>query len=157
MKKKILIGLVIILVIVGGIEIAITLSDGPKNNPSKPQTTETAKEGYVFKGWFTSNSYMTEFDFSIPIVADLVLYAKWDEEPIDPNAITYIVHFVTDCLIVIEDKIVVEGKLLGKPTPPVREEYRFGGWFLDYDFKQEYLFDTPVMSILLCMRNGKRL
>ena len=48
MKKKILIGLVIILVIIGGIEIAITLSDGPKNNQSKPQTTETAKEGYVF-------------------------------------------------------------------------------------------------------------
>ncbi len=113
---------------------------------AKPE--DPTKEGYVFKGWFTSNSYMTEFDFSIPIVADLVLYAKWDEEPIDPNAITYIVHFVTDCLIVIEDKIVVEGKLLGKPTPPVREEYRFGGWFLDYDFKQEYLFDTPVMSNL---------
>lgn len=48
MKKKILIGLVIILVIIGGIEIAVTLSDGSKTNPSKPQITETAKEGYVF-------------------------------------------------------------------------------------------------------------
>ena len=28
---------------------------------AKPE--DPTKEGYVFKGWFTSNSYMTEFDF----------------------------------------------------------------------------------------------
>ena len=48
MKKKILIGIVIILVIIGGIEIAVTLQDGSKTNPSKSQTTEKAKEGYIF-------------------------------------------------------------------------------------------------------------
>lgn len=113
---------------------------------AKPENP--TKEGYLFKGWFTSNSYDIEYDFTTPITTDIVLYAKWEEEPIDPDAKTYTVHFVTNCLTIIEDKVVVEGKKLNLPTDPVREDYRFGGWFLDYDFKQAYNFDSPVISDL---------
>ena len=34
-------------------------------------------DGYRFKGWYTKNDYKTSYDFSKPVKADTVLYAKW--------------------------------------------------------------------------------
>ena len=34
--------------------------------------------GYTFKGWFTDNTFVTEFDPSTLITGDMTLYAKWE-------------------------------------------------------------------------------
>lgn len=48
MKKKVLIGIVIVLVVIGVIEIAVTMSNRPKTDKNKTQTAETTKDVYTF-------------------------------------------------------------------------------------------------------------
>jgi len=48
MKKKVLIGIVIVLVVIGAIEIAVTMSNNTKPQEDKTQTAETSKEVYAF-------------------------------------------------------------------------------------------------------------
>ena len=36
-------------------------------------------EGYTFDGWYTDDTYSTEFDFSTPITGDTKVYAKWEK------------------------------------------------------------------------------
>lgn len=48
MKKKVLIGIVIVLVVIGVIEIAVTMSNSPKTDKNKAQTAETTKDVYTF-------------------------------------------------------------------------------------------------------------
>lgn len=51
-----------------------TIVDGYKT--SKP--SDPTKKGYIFKGWYTDNTYTTEFNFSNAIKADTTIYAKWE-------------------------------------------------------------------------------
>lgn len=36
-------------------------------------------EGYTFDGWYTDDTYTTEFDFTKPITGDTKVYAKWEK------------------------------------------------------------------------------
>ncbi len=52
--------------------------------PAKP-----ASAGFAFKGWFADAELTTAYDFTKPVTADLILYAKWVEQtegvsPLDP-------------------------------------------------------------------------
>lgn len=39
-------------------------------------------DGYVFKGWYTDNTYNAKFNFTTAkITVDTTLYAKWAEAP----------------------------------------------------------------------------
>ena len=40
-----------------------------------PATPE--KEMAIFQGWYTSENYDTEYDFSLPVIKNMTLYAKW--------------------------------------------------------------------------------
>lgn len=47
------------------------------NKATKP--ADPTKTGYTFAGWFTSNTFATEFDFAnTAITADTTVYAKWN-------------------------------------------------------------------------------
>lgn len=55
-------------------------------------TIDTAKltipevEGYTFGGWYTDDTYDTEFDFNTPITGDTKVYAKWEKNaPVLPD------------------------------------------------------------------------
>ena len=43
--------------------------------------TDPIKDGYVFKGWYTDDTYETEFDFTALVTANATAYAKWEEAP----------------------------------------------------------------------------
>ncbi len=101
-------------------------------------------EGYIFKGWYTNSLYTTPFDFNTPITFDLILYAKWEEEPLDPNVKAYTVLFITDCDTQLEKKQIQEGKKLPTPASLVKEGYTFAGWYTDSSFQEAYNFDLPV-------------
>ena len=51
-----------------------TVNDG--DTISEPTPT---KDGYIFGGWFTEDTFVNEFDFNTPITTDVQLYAKWEE------------------------------------------------------------------------------
>lgn len=43
-------------------------------------------EGYTFIGWYTDDTYDTEFDFRTPITSDTKVYAKWEKNaPVLPD------------------------------------------------------------------------
>lgn len=52
------------------------------NKATKPTSTPT-KEGYNFVGWYTDNTYTTEFDFENTIITDnTTIYAKFEDASI---------------------------------------------------------------------------
>ncbi len=65
----------------GGSDIASVMVM-PGKTVAKP--ADPTREGYDFVGWYTSEDggttlSDTEYDFETPVVADITLYAKWDE------------------------------------------------------------------------------
>ena len=57
----------------------------PYNEPATDPGELTA-EGYTFIGWYTDDTYDTEFDFSTPITGDTKVYAKWEKNaPVLPD------------------------------------------------------------------------
>lgn len=48
--------------------------NGTANDPGK-----LTEEGYTFIGWYTDDTYDTEFDFRTPITGDTKVYAKWEK------------------------------------------------------------------------------
>lgn len=38
------------------------------------------KDGYIFEGWYTDNSFTTAYDFETAVTKGFTLYAKWAEE-----------------------------------------------------------------------------
>ncbi|MDO4792845.1 MAG: InlB B-repeat-containing protein [Filifactor alocis] len=47
------------------------------NTPVAPPAPPT-RAGYSFEGWYTDGAYTTPWNFSDPVTADMVLYAKWN-------------------------------------------------------------------------------
>lgn len=59
-------------------------SDAPdsQNVPYNKTATnpgELTAEGYTFIGWYTDDTYDTEFDFTQPITGNTTVYAKWEK------------------------------------------------------------------------------
>jgi uncharacterized repeat protein (TIGR02543 family) len=47
------------------------------HNACATEPEDPTRRNYLFDGWYTSRNYTQLFDFSTPITADLVLYARW--------------------------------------------------------------------------------
>ena len=57
----------------------------PYNEPADDPGTLT-EEGYTFIGWYTDDTYDTEFDFTQPIKSNTTVYAKWEKNaPVLPD------------------------------------------------------------------------
>lgn len=118
------------------------------NGSNAIEPTAPTKDGFEFKGWFTDKECTKAFDFATPIKEDMLLYAKWEEEVIPPDAITYVVSYVTNCNTTIEDKIVREGRTISAPTNLTKDDHKFGGWYTDAQFTNAYDFTKPIYSNL---------
>ena len=61
-----------------------TIEHGKPIGTGKP--TIPTVEGFTFGGWYTDDTYDTEFDFSTPITHDTKVYAKWEKNaPVLPD------------------------------------------------------------------------
>ncbi|MFV0330219.1 MAG: InlB B-repeat-containing protein [Dysgonomonas sp.] len=50
------------------------------------QVDSPIKSGYIFQGWYTDQTYTTQWDFEhMPVTENLTLYALWEEDP-DPTS-----------------------------------------------------------------------
>ena len=55
--------------------------NGTANDPGK-----LSEDGYTFIGWYTDDTYDTEFDFTQPITGNTPVYAKWEKNaPVLPD------------------------------------------------------------------------
>lgn len=102
---------------------ALKVKDGdlavrPENNPTRAADAEGA---WAFTGWFTAKDGKTTFDFSKPVKENVTVYAGWTRGAV--------VSFNTKTSATIESAVVVPGAEVQKPADPVRDGFKFCGWF----------------------------
>ena len=94
-------------------------------------------EGYTFDGWYTDDTYSTEFDFSTPITGDTKVYAKW-------TANDYEVSFITEHGDPPASQNVQYNGTAKDPGTLTAEGYTFIGWYTDHTCTTEFKFSTPI-------------
>ncbi len=94
-------------------------------------------EGYTFGGWYTDDTYSTEFDFSTPITGDTKVYAKW-------TAKDYEVSFITEHGDAPASQNVPYNGTATDPGKLSAEGYTFIGWYTDDTHTKEFDFKTPI-------------
>ena len=95
------------------------------------------EEGYTFIGWYTDDTYSTEFDFTKPITGDTKVYAKW-------TANDYEVSFVTEHGKAPTSQNVTYNGTASDPGKLSAEGYTFIGWYTDHTCTTEFKFSTPI-------------
>ena len=94
-------------------------------------------EGYTFDGWYTDDTYSTEFDFTQPIKRNTTVYAKW-------TANDYEVSFVTEHGDAPASQNVKYNGTATDPGTLTAEGYTFIGWYTDHTCTTEFKFSTPI-------------
>lgn len=94
-------------------------------------------EGYTFDGWYTDDTYSTEFDFTKPIKSNTTVYAKW-------TANDYYVSFVTEHGDPPTSQNVKYNGTADDPGKLTEEGYTFIGWYTDAAHTTEFKFSTPI-------------
>ncbi|WP_411348353.1 InlB B-repeat-containing protein [Paenibacillus sp. WLX2291] len=97
------------------------------------------RDGMIFAGWFADTNHNQPFDFSQPIVANVILYAKW---ALRVQQIT----FDTDGGTNVGGQSAAYGDRLSRPADPVRTGYDFDGWYSDADHQQRFDFATDTAT-----------
>lgn len=119
------------------------------NDFAKAPTTAPTTEGYEFKGWYTDNTFSTEFDFSkTRITQNTEVVAKWEK------LVTYTVSFDLGSVTVtptIAAQTVATGEKASKPADPSAEGWNFGGWYdkatdSEFNFANTITADTELYA-----------
>ena len=114
--------------------------NGTANDPGK-----LTEEGYTFIGWYTDDTYATEFDFTQPIKRNTTVYAKW-------TANDYEVSFITEHGDAPASQNVKYNGTAKDPGKLTAEGYTFIGWYADenrtieFDFTKLITGDTKVYA-----------
>ncbi len=127
-------------------------------------------EGSRFIGWYLDRDCTEAYDFATLVTEDVTLYAKWEKEPDqdpdkdpdqepdkdpdkDPEQPSeplpapkeaYTVLFESNQGSAISPQTIVSGETVSVPQAPVREGYRFIGWYTTPDFSRAYNFANQV-------------
>ena len=118
----------------GEIIAGVKVEDGKK--VARPEN-DPVKEGYKFIGWFVDGK---EFDFNTEIKGNLVIEARFEKNDTptpQPGEWTVTINGQT---VTVKD-----GETLARPADPVKEGYKFIGWFVD---GKEFDFNTPITGNL---------
>ena len=113
-----------------------TSQNVPYNGTAKDPGTLT-EEGYTFIGWYTDDTYDTEFDFTQPITGNTTVYAKW-------TAKDYEVSFITEHGNAPASQNVKYNGTASDPGKLKEEGYTFIGWYTDHTCTTEFKFSTPI-------------
>ena len=113
-----------------------------QNVPYNETATDPGKlsaEGYTFIGWYTDDTYSTEFDFTKPIKSNTTVYAKW-------TANDYYVSFVTEHGDPPTSQNVKYNGTADDPGTLTEEGYTFDGWYTDDTYSTKFDFTQPIKS-----------
>ncbi|PID89913.1 MAG: hypothetical protein CSA97_05600, partial [Bacteroidetes bacterium] len=111
----------------------LTLANGEK--VSRPEKDPQA-DGYAFGGWYTDNSFTTEFDFAVSQTQNVAIYAKWIE--------LYTIKFMLGTTLHEEIKGIAKDAKVKAPATPIQEGKEFVAWYTDNTFSTEFDFSTPI-------------
>ena len=92
---------------------------------------DPVKDGYTFKGWFTSSDLKTAWDFDKSVEEDMTLYAKWEIN-------RYTVTFDTGGGNAVQQQIVNHGERLKAVQTQEKAYYEFAGWYQDVSLSERY-------------------
>lgn len=112
-------------------------SQNVKYNGTAKDPGKLSEEGYTFIGWYTDDTYDTEFDFTQPITGNTTVYAKW-------TANDYEVRFITEHGNAPASQNVPYNKTATNPGELTAEGYTFIGWYTDHTCTTEFNFSTPI-------------
>lgn len=112
-----------------------SITEKVKNGKLVEEPVDPTREGYKFLGWYLDDE---EFDFSTPIDKNLKLIAKWEKLG-DEDGSIYNVKF--DDGTQIRSAKTDENGYVKELTTPVKEGYKFLGWYLG---DKKFDFSTPI-------------
>lgn len=112
-------------------------SQNVKYNGTAKDPGKLSEDGYTFIGWYTDDTYDTEFDFTQPITGNTTVYAKW-------TAKDYEVSFITEHGNAPTSQNVPYNKTATYPGELTAEGYTFIGWYTDHTCTTEFNFSTPI-------------
>ena len=89
------------------------------------------REGYNFDGWYTDRELTQQFVNGTAMSSNFHLYAKWTpkKQGDDPTTKATITLVYQDGVTANKSLTVDKGSVAPLPTPSIRENYRFDGWF----------------------------
>lgn len=102
--------------------------------------TDPTRVGYIFIEWDLGSSI---YDFSAKVTRNLILKAVWKEQ--EGGKVTYVVNFNTDGGNSVSNQIINKDGTITKPQDPVRDGYKFLGW---YSNNVLFDFNTPITKNL---------
>ena len=115
---------------------------------AKPE--DPVRSGFVFTGWYLSQTDENPFSFDTAVTENLLLYARWTEEsaPTDDNYydVVFMPNNGTDG--VVDMQRVHSGDKAEKPQDPAWAGYAFTGWYVDAELTMPYDFNAPVRQDL---------
>ena len=112
-------------------------SQNVKYNGTATNPGELTEDGYTFIGWYTDDTYDTEFDFTQPIKSNTPVYAKW-------TAKDYEVSFITEHGKTPTSQSVPYNGTATYPGKLTEDGYTFIGWYADEAHKTKFDFSTPI-------------
>ena len=119
--------------------ITLPASQTVKSGECATEPQAPVKEGYTFLGWYVEG-VDEPYRFSLPVVADLTLTARFEKN------VTYTITFTGEGVSVPAQTVAKGGKVT-TPAVPTREGYTFLGWYVE-GVDTPYDFDAEVNSEL---------
>lgn len=107
---------------------------------------EATKDGYTFLGWYTHITEGTQITSATVITGDITVYARWliGEVGAGNYRVTFDKNDGTAGIYQVQ--WIAAGQMASVPEEPVRELYRFTGWYMEPATITEYDFSTPIAS-----------
>ena len=125
------------------------VKEGEKiNKPADP-----IKEGFNFIEWIYNGK---TYDFSTSVNSDMVLKANWQEKNDEQE--TFVIRFNSDGGTTIANQIIEKGRFIEKPADPIKEGYKFGGWYLNetlFNFDEAVASDIELTAIWEKIKTSK--
>ena len=104
-----------------------------------PNGNGLSNAGYSFGGWSVDDTGGEAYEVgaSYTVESDITLFAVWNLQP-------YTVNFYSNGGSVVQSQSVTYGSRAVRPADPVRNGYKFLGWFSDTGLMETYDFSGLV-------------
>jgi uncharacterized protein (TIGR02145 family)/uncharacterized repeat protein (TIGR02543 family) len=110
-------------------------------NTTATQPSAPTRTGYSFAGWYSDSLLTTAFNFSVPVITAITLYAKWTLN-------TYAVSFNSNGGSSISAQTIAYNAFAIQPSAPTKTGNTFAGWYSDSALATAYGFSTPVTAAI---------